>query len=244
MSTSGLTVDETILLDSIGWEPRQLVCGSAAYSIPKGFWSIGRGESEPATLAYERAVGHAVDAIAEECRRFGGHGVAGVLPEIELREHYVQVTIVGTAIGPGTKDRSAQPFISDLSIQDFVLLRRAGWRPLRLVCGASFVFVPRRNPVQVAGQWAANVELENYTKALYQARTAAMERMQAQAIHVRGAGVVGVQLWEGTLEFARHAMQFAAMGTAIAPSTPAGGSIVPAMALALDDRDQRLPRVL
>ena len=176
VTTSDLTIDETLLLQTIGWEARGMVSGTAVYSIPKGFWSIGKGESTPATLAYERAVRHAAEEVSLECRRFHGHGVAGVHIEHEVTKHYVESTIVGTAIGPGTgKSNRSSVFVSDLSIAEkSVLLRRAGWQTVGLVFGASFVFIRRRNPIKVAEQVRENVELSNFTEALCESRAVAI----------------------------------------------------------------------
>ena len=44
-----------------------------------------------------------------------------------------------------------------------------------------------------AGQ---NVELPNYTQALYDARELAMERMQAEALEAKAEGIVGVDIHE------------------------------------------------
>ena len=41
-----------------------------------------------------------------------------------------------------------------------------------------------------------NVELANYTQALYDARELAMERMQAEALEAKAEGIVGVDLHE------------------------------------------------
>ena len=245
MTTSDLTVDETLLLQTIGWEAREMVSGAAVYSIPKGFWSIGRGESTPATLAYERSVRHAVKEVASECRRFHGQGVAGVHIETEVTKHYVESTIVGTAIGPGTgKSNRSSAFVSDLSVGEFVMLRRAGWLTVGLVFGASFVFVRRRNPIKVAEQVRENVELANYTEALYGARAAAMERMQAQALKMKATGVVGVRLSEGPLAFAGHAMRFAAIGTAIRPIDAQNRRLNPTVTVSLNDEEQRVPKLI
>lgn len=111
---------------------------------------------------------HAAEEVSLECRRFHGHGVAGVRIETEVTKHYVESTIVGTAIGPGTgKSNRSSVFVSDLSVAEFVLLRRAGWQTVGLVFGASFVFIRRRNPIKVAEQVRENVELSNFTEALY-----------------------------------------------------------------------------
>jgi uncharacterized protein YbjQ (UPF0145 family) len=245
VTTSDLTIDETILLETIGWEAREMVSGAAVYSIPKGFWSIGKGESTPATLAYERAVHHAAEEVSLECRRFHGHGVAGVHIETEVTKHYVEATIVGTAIGPGSgKSNRSSVFVSDLSVSEFVLLRRAGWQTVGLVFGASFVFVPRRKPVRVLAQSGENVELTNFTQALYASRSTAMERMQAQALKLKAAGVVGVRLSEGTLAFAGHAMRFAAIGTAVRPIDGHNGRLNPTLAVSLDDAEQAVPKLI
>ena len=59
------------------------------------------------------------------------------------------------------------PFVSDLSARDFTLLQRAGWIPVGLAFGASFVYAPRRTAGTAMKQWAQNVELKNYTEAMY-----------------------------------------------------------------------------
>lgn len=245
MTTSDLSIDETLLLQTIGWEAREMVSGAAVYSIPKGFWSIGKGESAPATLAYERAVRHAAEEAAFECRRFHGHGVAGVHIETEVTKHYVESTIVGTAIAPGTGNSYRNSaFVSDLSVADFVLLHRAGWQAVGLVFGASFVFVRRRNPMKVAQQALQNVELTNFTEALYGSRVAAMQRMQAQALKMKATGVVGVRLDEGPLSFAGHAMRFAAIGTAIRPLDGQHRRLQTTVTVSLNDPEQTVPKLI
>ena len=89
------------------------------------------------------------------------------------------------------------PFVSDLSARDFTLLQRAGWMPVGLAFGASFVYAPRRTAGTAIKQKSQNVELTNYTEAMYSARESAMERMQHSALEVGGQGVVEVKVTEG-----------------------------------------------
>ena len=69
------------------------------------------------------------------------------------------------------------------------MLMIAGWEPLGLATGASFVFAPRRSMGAVVQQQTQNVELTNFTEAMYAAREAAMQRMQdVGARHARHRG--------------------------------------------------------
>ena len=87
--------------------------------------------------------------------------------------------------------------------------------PLGLAVGASFVYAPRRSAGAAMKQKTQNVELTNFTEAMYAARESAMERMQRSALEVGGHGVVEVKVTEGPMDFARHAVGFTAWGTAV-----------------------------
>ena len=62
-----------------------------------------------------------------------------------------------------------------------------------------------------------NVELENFTSAMYEAREIAIERMQVEAAAAKAEGVVGVDLHEGSHGWRRHVIEFFAIGTAVLP---------------------------
>ena len=68
--------------------------------------------------------------------------------------------------------------------------------------------------------------------------------MQGQALHIKATGVVGVRLDEGPLPFARHAMRFAALGTAIRPNPGTPRRIGPVRALSLNDPIPAGPKVI
>ena len=60
--------------------------------------------------------------------------------------------------------------------------------------GSCVYHVAHRGMLQSLRQMGQNVELPNFTQALYDARELAMERMQAEAEAVKAEGIVGVQL--------------------------------------------------
>ena len=66
-------------------------------------------------------------------------------------------------------------------------------------------------------QIGQNVELTNFTQALYDARELAMERMQREAEQVEAEGVVAVRLEERSHGWGSHVIEFFAVGTAIVP---------------------------
>ncbi|HET6966397.1 MAG TPA: heavy metal-binding domain-containing protein [Acidimicrobiales bacterium] len=234
--TSDLTIDESLILHSIGWEPVELVCGVSAYSIPVGYWNWGSGEVTPASDAWQRAVGSAGQKLQSECQNVLGHGVVGVQVEVSVERHLVNAVLVGTAVAPVAARRApSRPFISDLSCRDFALLHQAGWDPIGLAFGASFVNAPRRGATTALRQSTQNVELTNFTEALYSAREAAMERMQRTADQLGGQGVVAVQVSEGPMEFARHAIRFTAWGTAVRRSERPPSLGRPRIVVSLDD---------
>ena len=240
--TSDLSVDEALLLHAAGWEPLDLVCGVAVVSVPVGVWNWGRGAISLASDAHDAAVDQASRALRAECGKVHGHGVVGVRVDVAVRTHHIDVELVGTAVRPmdgkdarGNDAAQAMPFVSDLSARDFTLLLRAGWGPVGLAFGASFVYAPRRTAGTAMKQSTQNVELTNYTEAMYSARESAMEKMQRSALAVGGQGVVEVKVTEGPMSFARHAVGFTAWGTAVRLVAKEHQFVRPEVVLPLDD---------
>ena len=242
--TSDLSVDEALLLHAAGWEPLDLVCGVAVVSVPVGVWNWGRGSISLASDAHNAAVDHAAGLLRGECSKVHGHGVVGVRVDVTVNPHHVDVELVGTAVRPmngqdsrgrGADAALAKPFVSDLSARDFTLLQRAGWLPVGLAFGASFVYAPRRTAGTAMKQKSQNVELTNYTEAMYSARESAMEKMQRSALEAGGEGVVEVKVTEGPMRFARHAIGFTAWGTAVKLVAEAHQFVRPQVVLPLDD---------
>jgi len=101
-------------------------------------------------------------------------------------------------------------FTSDLSVNEFLLVRQAGFQPLGLVIGSSIYHIG----IQLAS-YRQNQELEVLSQAMYTARELAMTRMEEEAIALGADGIVGVRLEVGHYAFAENVLEFMAIGTAI-----------------------------
>jgi uncharacterized protein YbjQ (UPF0145 family) len=83
-----------------------------------------------------------------------------------------------------------------------------------------------------------NVEMPNFTQALYDARELAMERMQAEAEALEAEGVVGVQLVEGNHGWSAHVLEYFSVGTAVIPTSDTHEIAPPTLTLTLNDSRQ------
>jgi uncharacterized protein YbjQ (UPF0145 family) len=77
--------------------------------------------------------------------------------------------------------------------------------------------------------------MTNYTQGLYDARELAMERMQAEAISLGAAGVVGTQIHEKNHGWGSHVIEFFSVGTAVVPIADTHEVPAPALSLFLND---------
>ena len=234
-ATSDLSVDEVLLMHAAGWEPVDVVFGVSWWSIPWGVWQWQTGEIAEASSAFAGAMREAADRMRQECARAGGSGVVGVEIEVRVRSHHAQVALSGTAVRRTTHPSAGFEFLSDLSARDFTLLARAGWMPLGLVAGASFVVAPRRSARQWAAQQGQNVEMPQLTEALYLAREGAMARMQKAGEALRADGVVAVKMREGPMGGSARILQFIAAGTAVRLAAERHGAVGPTMVVPMDD---------
>ena len=234
-ATSDLSIDETLVLHSIGWEAVDLVFGVSWWSIPWGVWQWQTGEINEATQAFAGAMHEASELLGAECSKAGGAGVIGVTVELAVQSHHVAISLAGTAVRPIGGSAPGGAFLSDLSARDFSLLARAGWMPLGLATGASFVVAPRRSARQWAAQQGQNTEMPHLTEAFYLARERAMEQLQQAGLRRGADGIVGVKLREGPLSHSARILQFIAVGTAVRVAEGGHRSIAPSMVVALDD---------
>src|SRR5690242_6898528 len=106
--------------------------------------------------------------------------------------------------------RPGSIFTSDLSVNEFLLVREAGFTPIGLVLGSSIYHVG----IQI-GRWGKNQELETLSQAMYHARELAMTRMEAEASALGADGIVGVRLEVEMKEFGNDIAEFIAVGTAV-----------------------------
>jgi uncharacterized protein YbjQ (UPF0145 family) len=112
-------------------------------------------------------------------------------------------------------DGARRLFTSDLSVNEFLLVRQAGFRPVGLVLGSSVYHVG----VQT-GRWSKNMELDKLSAAMYHARELAMTRMEAEAQALGADGVVGVRLEIDFKEYGNDLAEFIAVGTAVVADAP------------------------
>lgn len=102
-------------------------------------------------------------------------------------------------------------FTSDLSVNEYLLVRDAGFEPIGLVVGSSIYHIGYQ-----ASNWRQNMEMEVLTQAMYHARELAMSRMEEEAAALGADGIVGVRLEVNRYEWGEHLAEFMAIGTAVA----------------------------
>src|ERR1700712_4938955 len=106
------------------------------------------------------------------------------------------------------KDKSL--FTSDLSVNEFLLVRAAGFEPLGLVVGSSIYHIGFQ-----AGAWSKNQEMDVLTQAMYHARELAMTRMEEEAEQLGADGIVAVRLGVRRRARGNDLAEFVAVGTAV-----------------------------
>ena len=224
--TSDFSVNEFLLVRKAGFEPIGLCVGSCIYHLGVQFagWTSNQELETLSTAMYEaRAL--AMERMRHEARTMGADGIVGVrltVKRMEWDSKVLEFVAIGTGIvhatgHPGFKGPRGEPFTSALSGQDFWTLLQAGYRPLEMVMGSCVYHVARRGPLATLGSVGQNMELTNFSLALYEARELAMERMQLEATQAGADGVVGADLHEGSHHFATHVIEFFAIGTAVLP---------------------------
>jgi uncharacterized protein YbjQ (UPF0145 family) len=182
-----------------------------------------------------------------EADALGADGIVGVRLDVELKEFgsdIAEFIAIGTAVkaepnagGGGVdnwRNNKRQPFTSDLSGQDFWTLIRAGYAPLGMVMGTCVYHIAHQRMGSVIGNIGRNVEIEQFTQALYDARELAMSRMQAEAEELHAEGIVGVQLRQHSHTWGAHTTEFFAIGTAVRPLRENHVIEPPTMVLSLD----------
>jgi uncharacterized protein YbjQ (UPF0145 family) len=240
--TSDLSVNEFLLVKKAGFDPLGLVVGSSIYHIgyQQSSWNKNQ-EMDVLTQAMYHARELAMTRMEEEADALGADGIVGVRLDVgryEWGEHLAEFIAIGTAVksqGESHRAPNGRPFTSDLSGQDFWTLIQAGYRPLSMVMGNCVYHVAYRGLGSLFRQMGQNVEMTNYTQALYDARELAMERMQAEAESVQADGIVGVQIHERSHGWGSHVIEFFAVGTAVTAYRREHEIPSPSLVLTLND---------
>ena len=239
--TSDLSVNEFLLVKHSGFEPLGLVLGSSIYHIgfQQAMWNQSQ-ELGVLTQAMYHARELAMTRMEEEADQLGADGIVGVRLDIgryEWGADLAEFIAVGTAVkhrgGELHRAPNGRPFTSDLSGQDFATLLRAGYRPVGLVMGNCVYHVGRQGMLASLKQVGRNVEMPNYTQALYEARELAQERMQAEANELQANGIVGASISERSHGWGSHVIEFFAIGTAVVATSADHQIEQPALVLPL-----------
>jgi len=124
------------------------------------------------------------------------------------------------------------PFVTTLSVNEFVLVRQAGFHPVELVLGCSVYRLPdddaSRSGDDPGDDASGGGEFVAAAQALYSARQRAMSRLEEEAGRLGADGVVGLRLTTGpagaqvapgedAVEGLGH---FTALGTAVRAAAP------------------------
>jgi uncharacterized protein YbjQ (UPF0145 family) len=240
--TSDLSVNEFLLVKEAGFHPLGLVMGSSIYHI--GLQTRKWGQSQELTKltgAMYEARELAMTRMEEEAEELGADGVVGVRLDVNYYEwgkDAAEFIAVGTAVkaesGASYRNVLGKPFTSDLSGQDFWTLLQTGHVPQGLVMGTCVFHIAHRGLGQALGSVGQNVELPNFTQALYEARELAMTRMQDEATRLEATGIVGVRLEEKTHQWGSHTIEFLSLGTAVTRTVDAVTLPAPTTVISLD----------
>ena len=225
--TSDLSVNEFLLVKEAGFHPLGFVMGSSIYHT--GIQTRRWGQSQELTKLTEamyNARELAMTRMEEEADQLGADGVVGVRLDVNYYEwgsDAAEFIAMGTAVkaesGDSYRNSLGKPFTSDLSGQDFWTIMQTGYAPQGLVMGTCVYHIAHRGMMQALGSAGQNVELPNFTQALYEARELAMTRMQDEATQLGASGIVGVRLEEKSHQWGSHTIEFLALGTAVTRTT-------------------------
>ena len=243
--TSDLSVNEFLLVREAGFRPLGFVLGTSVYHIgfQQGNWSQNQELGQLSQAMYH-ARELAMSRMEAEAYALGADGIVGVQIQVrgmEWGEGIAEFIAIGTAVvgekppPTGTwRDNRGRPFTSDLSGQEFWTLLEAGYAPLSLVMGTCVYHVAHQRMGQMWKNMGQNVEIPQFTQALYDARELAMGRMQAEAKARQAEGVVGFRLNEHNHVWGYHTTEFFAIGTAVRPLRPDHIIAAPNMVVALN----------
>jgi uncharacterized protein YbjQ (UPF0145 family) len=234
---SDLSATEFLTLARMGYVPHGLVLGAAVYDAGwRSTMAFGTTELTSVSQAMRASRHLALERMRKQAEAVGAEGVVGVRLQVEHHawhggHNVARFLAVGTAIGfdrniapPELENASSlrvggRPFTSDLSGQDFVLLLRAGYRPVSVAMGSCVYHLG----MQVGLALSGNSEIAAYTQAFMNARETAMENMiQDLAKEIPQGpdypvGVVGMTVEEIAHAGSRNVIEFSAVGTAVTP---------------------------
>ena len=210
-----------------GFEPIGMCVGSCVYHVGIQYrsWSKNQ-ELDVLSRAMYHARELAMERMRAEAQAMGADGIVGVkltIKRMEWDNHMLEFIAIGTGVvhrhGPQGLPRARRRPVHLGPVGPGLLVAA----PRRLSAGRDgdgFVRLSRRasrHAGHARGTVNSNVELENFTAAMYEAREIAIERMQAEAATAKAEGVVGLDIHEGSHGWETHVIEFFAIGTAVSP---------------------------
>lgn len=107
-------------------------------------------------------------------------------------------------------------FTSDLSVDEFLLVKEAGFQPITQVMGSSVYHVGFQR-MMGGGRWAGfgSQELTMVSGAMNHARALALGRLDQEARLAGADAVVGVRVTRGEYDWAANQIEFQTIGTAV-----------------------------
>jgi uncharacterized protein YbjQ (UPF0145 family) len=202
--TSDLSVNEFLLMKESGVEVISQVMGTCYYNV--GFFAaigVGRytGEMTKLTEAQSHSRLLAMQRMQQEAKLLGASGVVGVRLQVkrpDVGNRHTEFTAFGTAVKIAGYPAGAEPFISNLSGQEFWKLHTAGYRPVGVVmgCCSYYVYTDYQTRRQQTGFFftAPNQEIVNYTQSFYNARELSMWRLDCELKELSAEGAIGVDV--------------------------------------------------
>jgi uncharacterized protein YbjQ (UPF0145 family) len=204
--TSGLSIADFALARLDAVQPVCQVMGSSVYKVGwqnfpwRGAWGGGSlTELRQLTDAWNHARSLALGRLEQEARLAGCHAVVDVTfgnNRHDFLDDEIEVVVNGTAVR--LPEGGEAPVLTDLSLPDYTLVRRAGYRPVGVVASTSvFYIVPTWQTQRATAGWQRyqpNQELVDFTQGVYAARENALARAQAQAAALGAGGLIGVDL--------------------------------------------------
>jgi uncharacterized protein YbjQ (UPF0145 family) len=149
--------------------------------------------------AWNLARRRALARLTDEATEVGADAVVGVSlqrADHDLGRRTVEYAVNGTAVRSSTPGERVAPVLTDLSVQEYTKLIRAGQEPVGLVATTVVVFAsPSRDTrIKRARTFRSNQELTELSRAFQLARDSIRQDLHGQITRAGGAGVVGVEL--------------------------------------------------
>ncbi len=172
-----------------------------AYPPPQGAGRAYPQQGQPQQGQPQQQQAYQQQVAREQMSQDGAPPLAADLPQ-HARERLVSM-------------RQHHFFTSDLSVNEFLLVKEIGFQPLGLVMGSS-IFHIGWQPIRPG----YSEELTTLTQALYHSRELAMVRMEEEADALGADGIVAVRLTVNVHTWGSNVIEFLAIGTAVRCERP------------------------